>query len=313
MTTRSNTFFLLEKCATFLLLVIIVPTYAEQACDRSKCSGPIKYYESLGCSPVYEKENDCCAIRYNCDQLKSRSSNKCYVNGHEYAIGENLRDEDANPCDIGCFCRDGYDGVASFTCAIVDCFFGPAEPNCYLKHTPDKCCPGPKVCLDDIKQRPTCDVNGTIYLDGEYFKDESNPDNTCYCQPDYKGENVEPFCKKPNRNYCSPDFRNPRYVHDNCAPVYYVDQTPQKSCNFATRCQNSNDTVIHNHDEGKHTGPNDDENMMCKFGNLTMHLGDELSQSTEDFSSCMKCLCEVPPLPTCQYLPEKSCPYLGNI
>jgi len=59
---------------------------------------------------VYEKEGDCCAIKYNCDHLKERSTTKCYVNGNEYEIGENLKDEDANSCDH-CFCSRGYDGM----------------------------------------------------------------------------------------------------------------------------------------------------------------------------------------------------------
>ncbi|KAL2745687.1 kielin/chordin-like protein [Vespula maculifrons] len=293
MTTRCDFRFLIEKCA-FLFLVIIVSTYAKKACNQSNCSGPLKYYESLGCKPVYANKFDCCAVRYNCDHLKLRSKNKCYVNGKEYSIGEKLKEEDRNACDKGCFCAEGSDGFASFRCAIVDCPRIRYPSNCYLKHSPSQCCGGPKVCLDDIKQRPKCNISGEIYYDGERFVVDSDPDLRCYCQPGYQGKNVEPFCKKPNRPYCSQDFRNPRVVYENCAPVYYYGQSLHKDCNFSTRCQNANDTVI------RDVGPGRDESLMCMFGNLKMHVGDKLSQPVNTFRP-MKCLCEVPPVVTCQY------------
>lgn len=81
----------------------------EEACDKTKCPGPLIYYDSIGCKPVYDNEGDCCATKYDCDHLNQRAKDKCYVNGKEYAIGEKLKDEDANPCDIGCVCRTGYE------------------------------------------------------------------------------------------------------------------------------------------------------------------------------------------------------------
>lgn len=82
-------------------------------CDKSKCPGPISYYNNLGCIAVYENPDDCCAYKYDCDKVKSLSSDKCYVDvdGHAYEIGESLREEDANPCDIDCVCRIGLHNV----------------------------------------------------------------------------------------------------------------------------------------------------------------------------------------------------------
>lgn len=269
----------------------------------------MRYYKDLGCKPVYEKEGDCCAVRYDCDHFKARSKDKCYVNGFEYSIGEQLKDEHRNPCDLGCICLKGRDDIASFVCAQVDCFFDPegTSPNCYYKRTPNQCCPGQKVCLDDIESRPKCMVGDELYYDGEYFQVRSDPDLSCYCQPGYTGENVEPFCKKPNRPYCTADFSSAYNVHNNCTPVFYSSQPPQTSCNLSWRCQNFNDTVIHNHDEIIGKSSEEDDKMTCKFGNLTMHLGDELNQGTDYSSVCVKCLCEVPPVPTCQHLPDKEC------
>ena len=49
------------------------------------------------------------------------------------------------------------------------------------------------------------------------------------------------------------------------------------------------------------------EDMMCKFGNMTMNIGDELNQATDYSSVCVKCVCDVPPTPTCQRLPDEEC------
>lgn len=49
------------------------------------------------------------------------------------------------------------------------------------------------------------------------------------------------------------------------------------------------------------------DNHVCYFGNMIMHLGDELNQATDYSSVCVKCVCEVPPVPTCQRLPDNEC------
>lgn len=92
----------------------------------------------------------------------------------------------------------------------------------------------------------------------------------------FLGENIEPFCAKPKRPYCSPDFRGASDIFNKCAPVYYSSQAPQTSCSVFSRCrkftirgfafyahnmilfefifyflENANDTVIHNEDNWK--------------------------------------------------------------
>ncbi|XP_026673904.1 uncharacterized protein LOC108630486, partial [Ceratina calcarata] len=119
------------------------------------------------------------------------------------------------------------------------------------------------------------------------------------------GENIEPFCKKPKNSYCTPLFRNADNIYKNCAPVFYDNQNPQKDCNYASRCQNANDSVIHNHDSTKSIS--EEEDKMCVFGDMKMHIGDELNQATDYDSVCVKCVCEIPPIPTCQRLPDDKC------
>ncbi|XP_043473204.1 uncharacterized protein LOC122505562 isoform X2 [Leptopilina heterotoma] len=259
----------------------------------------------LNCKPIYKNPGDCCAIKYDCSHLKERSKKKCYANGNVYEIGVKLKDNDALPCDIGCTCVIGYDGIASFNCAIVDCFHGPVKPGCYLDNTASHCCPGEEICPENPEDRATCLVDGKSYKAGEYFQPKDKPTTTCYCKPGYKGENIEPFCYTPKYSYCRPDFRHSSEIHKNCVPVYYDQQSPQTSCSVFSRCQNSNDTLISRPETRK--GPDSDKTNTCIFGNIVMKIGDELNQATDYSSVCVKCTCEVPPLPTCQRLSDDEC------
>lgn len=85
------------------------PFVPKEVCDKTKCPGPLRYYEAIGCTPVYANSGDCCAESYNCSHLDNLSRDKCYANGNEYSLGEKLKPEDANPCDIGCTCRSYRD------------------------------------------------------------------------------------------------------------------------------------------------------------------------------------------------------------
>ncbi|XP_011167657.2 uncharacterized protein LOC105201364 isoform X1 [Solenopsis invicta] len=302
---------LIQICACLAFIMIVVPV-DQEACDKTKCPGPLAYYNDLNCIPVYEKEDDCCATKYNCDHLKERSPTKCYVNGNgnEYEIGEKLRDGDANPCDIGCTCTAGHDGIASFDCALPHCFFRSITPNCYIKFSLLNCCPE-VICRENPEDRAICNVNGEEYRDGERFTVKSEPDLKCVCQPGYEGRNIEPFCVKPKHSSCNPDIKLFKYwgmldqhIFNNCTPVYYPTQSPQTSCRVFSRCQNDNDTVIHNVDSSKATDKHFHDEDVCYFGNLIMHRGDELNQNTDYSSECVKCICEVPPVATCQRYEE---------
>ncbi|XP_074114878.1 LOW QUALITY PROTEIN: uncharacterized protein LOC141537656 [Cotesia typhae] len=184
---------------------------------------------------------------------------------------------------------------------VLDCFYGHITPGCYLRNTPSECCPGEEVCPESLEDRATCDVNGKEYKDGEYFELESDPDKSCICQPGYTGKNEPPFCIKL-KYICSLEMRHASDIHRRCAPVYYSNQSPQTSCSVFSRCQNPRDEVI------KSNGTSTlDSDMTCIFGNLTMNAGDELNRSTDYSSVCVKCVCEVGPVPTCQRLPDEEC------
>ena len=59
----------------------------------------------MRCTPVFKNKGDCCPERYNCDHLKNLPNDKCVLYGHQYDIGQVIKDEDSRPCDVGCTCK----------------------------------------------------------------------------------------------------------------------------------------------------------------------------------------------------------------
>ena len=79
-------------------------SFPKEICDRTKCHGPLRYYEDLNCTPIYAPNDKCCPEAFDCSHLNNLSQDKCYVNGHEYNVGESLKPEHSNPCDVECRC-----------------------------------------------------------------------------------------------------------------------------------------------------------------------------------------------------------------
>ncbi|KAL6255167.1 hypothetical protein P5V15_013500 [Pogonomyrmex californicus] len=285
----------------YIMFVIVAVVADQEDCDKTKCPGPLMYYETLRCTPVYKNEGDCCAIRYNCDHLKERSANKCYINNNEYEIGEILKEEDMNPCDTACTCIKGQNDneVAAFECRCALCSFSITEqPGCYLVRNWSLCCGFEEICPENPEDRDnTCIVNGETYKNGEIFIIEGEPKMICICQPGYQGENVPPFCHYSKHVYWDPAFDHANNIRQNCVPIFISDSEDFKSY----RCQDINDVVVRKHNN-LNASENLDEENVCVFGNLTMRIGDKLNTGTNLFKLCVKCICEVPPLLTCQHV-----------
>ncbi|XP_012275004.1 uncharacterized protein LOC105696825 [Orussus abietinus] len=259
------------------------------------CPGPLMHYRDLGCTAVFEKEGDRCPSRYDCSHLDRRRRDKCHVNGVEYGVGEFLRKEDSNPCDVSCKCTKDGEEAAHFSCAVVDCV-EDVTPGCYLKQSAGSCCPGDEVCPERPEDRPRCVVDGVTYWDGQSFDVKSEPEKSCYCMEGYTGENVEPFCVLPRHTWCHAELEHINDVYAKCAPVYTTYREPAESCSIQTRCQEGGDGVLRNS-----SAKSASDDTKCQFGNLTMEIGDELTPSFTSEDTCIRCTCEVPPIPTCTY------------
>ncbi|XP_026670640.1 uncharacterized protein LOC113464541 [Ceratina calcarata] len=125
----------------FLSLILVTAYVADrEICDETKCPGPLRYYKDLGCAPIYKNPDDCCATAYNCSFLNNLSKDKCYLNGNEYSLGEKLRKEDANRCDLACTCESHQNQTANFWCVYLHCAFFERN-HCFYRHNHEKCCP----------------------------------------------------------------------------------------------------------------------------------------------------------------------------
>ncbi|XP_034938978.1 uncharacterized protein [Chelonus insularis] len=286
---------------TVFILCSVPPSIrADKVCDKSQCQGPVRYYEYLGCTPVYATPDNCCPYKYNCDHLQNRLPNKCYVGNREYEVDEVLQEEDAEPCDMDCKCQLILD-KARLICRIAACSYQKLEPGCYFRTEAKKCCPV-LVCPKDGEKRPECIVDGKTYNDSEKFILLSDPEKLCFCGPEYTAETADLFCRK--KHYaCDIHLQHP--YDDKCAPTFFTSQSPSADCPYFNRCQNERDIVIKKFRANEN--PNGPDDMICKFGNLIMKYGDELVQNTYLDSICMNCTCEVGPIPTCQRLPKAIC------
>ncbi|XP_043473192.1 uncharacterized protein LOC122505554 [Leptopilina heterotoma] len=287
---------------SLLLIFIVTPIFAQDECDKTKCPGPLRFYEEIKCKPIYKNPGDCCAMKYDCSHMEERfKSKKCYVHDNVYEIREKLKEEDSLPCNRECICMEHFSDSAEFTCAVEDCFAPPPKKGCYREHLPEDCCPGREICPSNPA---TCVVDGKTLTEGDYFKPKDKPNVSCYCKPGYTGENIEPFCHEPNKKSCGLELRSSFELKNKCAPIYH-ESPPQTSCNHFFRCPDENDKRIPSATKTENTST--DESDTCKFGKIVMHIGDEINPKTDDMYKCVKCKCEVPPTPTCQQISDKEC------
>ncbi|XP_024944948.1 uncharacterized protein LOC112493607 [Cephus cinctus] len=295
---RDRTFLLLQVFLCFFVFASTEET--KQNCSQVQCPGPLIYYNDVGCTPVYKNEGDCCAYKYNCDHLDARSPNKCYIKHRSYEAGEFVNREDIKFCNKKCACVTGRESTG-FWCFQIRYDYGfDFDPSCYLKRNIYECGPGIPTCHKNESEIPRCVVDGYTYMAGRTFVPKNEPWKWCICQEGYKDGNFEPFCAISEIR-CDVEYYQNKEIANKNAPVYDVTEHPTISCTNRWRRQNAEDTVIPNPNGPRASEENSSggEDLTCKFGNLTMNIGDELSRNGDD-SRCMRCICEVPPTPTCK-------------
>ncbi|XP_071861944.1 uncharacterized protein isoform X4 [Bombus fervidus] len=289
---------IIQTCVLLMFLIVVQVTgqVSEENCGEIKCPGPLRYYKALGCTPIYVNPDDNCAEAYDCSHLDDWSRDKCYVNGHEYSVGETLRPEDSNPCDRNCTCTHSNND-ANFACAKRKTCDRVEEESCLYRRAHGLCCDDP-FCDEEEADNITCNVDGKVYKAGEYFYPNADPKLLCLCMEGYTGENIEPFCQQLNRDPCSALFDGAAtQVHNKWIPVFFLFNHYCPVTFY--RYPSPSDSVISKHNST--TSVPVEGNVTCRHGNLMLHIGEELSdeQPTEIWSAGVKCVCEVPPYVTC--------------
>ncbi|XP_063982623.1 uncharacterized protein LOC135165338 [Diachasmimorpha longicaudata] len=292
---------------TLYLAFAIARSPPKPGCDEDSCPGPLKIYKEVGCQPIKRNPDDCCPMKYDCAHLKTRTGDKCYAFGKSYNPTESISKEDTG-CLPTCTCVKINEEEASWACASVYIPITTAA-GCYHPRNATMCFPGPETCPPNPEDIPKCLVDGKTYEDGDYFEPEGTPKKACWCGPGYTGENTMPFCREFRDEKCGYELKSRSSLERNCAPVWGVGEQPAVQCNRWWRCPKDTDKVIPR--EQFLGTPEDDTpdpvGMTCEMGELEMRLGDELDEIPEDDSDCTKCICEIPPLPTCRKIPKRFC------
>ena len=264
-----------------ILFVGFISTSSASSCEAVKCPRIPTHYEELGCKPIVTG-SECCPSSYDCSTYNNRDPTKCYYKNQVINPGGFL-DKLSQLCVPGCFCQING-GKASFVCSHYDCFdWSQPKENCTIMNKLDDCCRGEEVCG---KQLTTCNFQGKTYNEGDMFYPEDSC-HTCVCTNDFEnvplGQNKN--CKKIE---CAIDLHYTHKLRDGCAPVY----GKTKCCPYYWQCPSDkdNDVVVRAksiNQSGK----------TCKFGKLTLEVGDQINIDSEKSCSCLE-----PPMVECKHL-----------
>ncbi|KFB37559.1 AGAP011183-PA-like protein [Anopheles sinensis] len=256
------------------------------------CDVPLRHYKTLGCNPI-GKLSSGCPERYECPSITAHDNEKCYFNGKTYKIGDTLPgDQVAQFCQASCFCA-AEKPFAKFICAQIDCpeFFRRFDhEHCMRTYKKGSCCSDGSVCGAERDNLAQCKVENEIYKEGQRFSIDKTC-QSCICTADFDANVTD---KNPNcyETTCGFELYSGRKVYGGGVPVYYKEE---RCCPSQWRLPKESDKVI----QGSSAVSND-PNLQCKYGKLTLNVGDklEIQQEDEEYQKT-SCTCSVPPLLHC--------------
>lgn len=253
------------------------------------CDVPVRHYETMKCTPVGGSGSSC-PKRYDCPGLTHHDNSKCYFNGKTYAVNSIVPNELVNPfCSALCLCDSGTP-FALFRCTHIDCpeFFHPFDyNNCIRTYKPRSCCAEGKVCGKTRNTLAKCEVNGEQFLAGQRMSPKKCLN--CICHKDFNEANMnnDPNCYETTCNF---ELHRGKQTYSGGAPVYAEDDC----CPWEFRMPKDTDKLV----EGAKKKVSIDTKLQCKYGKLTMNVGDTLVPEIED-EYTYKCSCLIPPMAQC--------------
>ncbi|XP_065164111.1 chordin-like protein 1 isoform X2 [Atheta coriaria] len=258
---------------------------------QSKCEAPVKIYEDLHCKPIFGVNIvNLCPKQYDCSHLISekRIANRdrmCYFDGKWYDIGDKITIPSV--CEVGvCRCTERL----NFECTKQECPYLhlPDVNRCFLSYVFNECCPQTFRC-SDLKNLSTCDVNDTVYVEGELFPSPLDNCKLCVCTKNFDTNYGHNVCRSVP---CRMELFKIADLLNNCAPVYLE---PTDCCPVDVRCPSPNDISAFEH---KAINVND---TYCVYGTVKVPTGIKLVHSEDQYGhiTITECLCKIPPLMTC--------------
>ncbi|CAO1429680.1 unnamed protein product [Diamesa hyperborea] len=271
----------------FLKVLVFVGFVASSSVLSSavECPRIPTHYEELGCTPI-QTSAESCPTSYDCSTFLNRDPTKCYFKNQVINPGSYIQESALKGlCVPGCHCQI-RDGKASFMCAHYDCFnWSPAKENCFINNTLDDCCRGQEVC--GKTPLATCNVQGITYKEG----DKIYPENTCYkcvCTSDFEDNVPIEQNKNCRKLECGIELHSAAKLKDGCAPVYGKD----RCCPYYWHCPSNTDVVVKANTSRK-------SGETCKFGQLTLQVGDQINVDSKKSCSCIH-----PPMIECKHLSD---------
>ncbi|XP_053688547.1 uncharacterized protein LOC128737836 [Sabethes cyaneus] len=257
----------------------------------SECKIPIKHYKTMACTAVTDSKSDC-PTRYECPSITKHDNSKCYFNGRTYELSESIPNALVNPfCSAQCYCRSASP-FAQFRCSNIDCAdtYQKIGDDCIRTYKPNSCCSTGKVCGEERKKLATCVVKGAKYLAGERMHPTSNKCFTCICHAGFSEANiaVDPNCYESS---CGFELSSSsKQAYSGAAPVYFEDGC----CPWEWRMPKESDKLVEQSGKKVSSHPA----LQCKYGKLTMNIGDMLiPEVTNGFT--YTCTCAIPPMVQC--------------
>lgn len=265
--------------------LVLVVTFCDKASANDlKCKVP-KMYEEIGCTEV--KDSSGAVTSFNCPDFKTYDSNKCYLNGKTFNVGDDIGDNEVD-CRASCKCiKHDEDKEAKVICANVECpehFNVRRNPDCVNQYKDAKqCCRSGESCGQARTSLGQCEFEGKTYRVGEKMYPEGGSCHNCLCTENFNNLTAveqNPDCRKIN---CGIGLKL-NSIRKGCIPVYYNTPT---CCPIEYKCPSEDDAI--------ESSPTADGKSTCTFGDLTFKRGDKLKTGDK----CMNCECSIPPYLTC--------------
>lgn len=252
------------------------------------CNQPIRHYISMGCTPSGQRDAQGCPTCYDCPNIVNRKADKCYLFGKTYAIGDKVPDVETSPiCTAVVSCIEDVDKSARFIYAQVDCaeFFRPWKEGCIRQYSAGQCCSSGEVCGDDKNKLAQCSLGGHTYYEGERMQVPGNSCKSCYCGAGFDEKNLDGSANCVEQQ-CSFEIYAVEKLQAGAAPVY----KDGVCCPWDWRMPTESAKIIRGSSSSQG---------QCKFGNLTLNVGDSL-EPLQDPQGFHKCECAIPPLMQCK-------------
>ncbi|XP_055538751.1 uncharacterized protein LOC129726124 [Wyeomyia smithii] len=163
---------------------------------------------------------------------------------------------------------DGYLG-ASFAVPAQDCpeHIPDHSENCVLQYKLDQCCSTGHVCGDDRNKLIRCNLAGSSYYEEEEIEIPGDPCRYCICAAGFDKNHLSNY---ENCLEVTCQFELYGKLDRGAIPVYLDGSC----CSEEWRLPNSADKLV------KSAVAVDNPTLQCKYGDITMNVGDSLEPIT---------------------------------